>query len=115
MKDWILVTKALPPEEEWVITYFPDDKPSIWIGQWRLNTVSSKVEWQDAEGFGIESPTHWCPMPVPPSDLRSKAVVDPDSLTDEIMTLKEAIRGHRDQKHLRYDTADVMLWAHVDE
>jgi len=47
--------------------------------------------------------------------LRGKAVVEPDSLIDEIMTLKEAIRGHRDQKHLRYDTLDVVLWAHVDE
>lgn len=47
--------------------------------------------------------------------LRNKAVVEPDSLIDEIMRLKEAIRGHRDQKNKRYDTSDVMLWAHVDE
>ena len=47
--------------------------------------------------------------------VRQKAVVEPDSLVDEIVRLKEAIRGHRDQKHLRYDTLDVVLWAHVDE
>jgi hypothetical protein len=47
--------------------------------------------------------------------MRQKAVVEPDSLVDEIVRLKEAIRGHRDQKHLRYDTLDVVLWAHVDE
>lgn len=47
--------------------------------------------------------------------LREVALVEPDSLVDEIVRLKEAIRGHRDQKHLRYDTLDVVLWAHVDE
>ena len=47
--------------------------------------------------------------------LRDKAVVEPDPLINEIMRLKEAIRGHRDQKNMRYDTPDVMLWAHVDE
>jgi hypothetical protein len=47
--------------------------------------------------------------------LRQKALVEPDSLVDEIVRLKEAIRGHRDQKNLRYDTLDVVLWAHVDE
>jgi len=63
MKDWTLVVNALPPQEEWVIIYNPDDKPRIWLGQWRRNTVSSKAEWNDVEGCGIESPTHWCPMP----------------------------------------------------
>jgi hypothetical protein len=47
--------------------------------------------------------------------LREVALVEPDSLVDEIVRLKEAIRGHRDQKNLRYDTLDVVLWAHVDE
>lgn len=47
--------------------------------------------------------------------MREVALVEPDFLVDEIVRLKEAIRGHRDQKRMRYDALDVVLWAHIDE
>jgi hypothetical protein len=67
MKDWILVIDALPPQEEWVITYCPDDENPIWLGRWRRNPVLRRVEWQDEEGYDIDPPTHWCPLPAPPT------------------------------------------------
>lgn len=66
--EWIPVEERLPEfaedvEETNVLGYYPEYPPTILI-VWYTGT-----RWEDGDGSGDEmkAPTHWMPLPAPPT------------------------------------------------
>lgn len=66
--EWIPVTERLPGKDEEggmpnVLGYYPEYPPDIQL-VWYTGD-----HWEDGEGSGQEmkSPTHWMPLPAPPT------------------------------------------------
>jgi hypothetical protein len=68
---WISVKERLPEEnvEVWVVAVGPSGKALFYAAaMWRM-TPSGRMEWED-EDCVIHHPTHWMPLPAPPTDSK---------------------------------------------
>lgn len=66
---WISVKERLPEEnvEVFVVAVGPSGKALFYAtAMWRMTPIG-RMEWED-ENCVIHHPTHWMPLPAPPTD-----------------------------------------------
>jgi hypothetical protein len=64
--EWIPVAKKLPPFDEWVLAYCRIY--GCYIGSYqRIAPDTSYGNWNDGKNLGVLPPTHWMPLPEPPT------------------------------------------------
>jgi len=73
MSEWRTIESA--PKDGSIVLLcfkFPDGlsrKYAMWTGAWRWDADVTSQEWRDDEnGEALGNPTHWMPLPLPPSD-----------------------------------------------
>lgn len=64
--DWISVDKRLPEPFVSVLGYCPDEEPLPTVHECYLNGYG---QWCSAQVYGMETVTHWMPMPEGPEEV----------------------------------------------
>lgn len=69
MSEWIACKDKMPPQGETVLAYWPKTSLLEWID--RASWIPSRG-WVCYGYSGEEQPTHWMPLPPPPSQEKDK-------------------------------------------
>jgi len=69
LDGWIPVTERLPDEEDRVLMYCPLLEPDEIVAATRYR--SGLWVCDDGQMLGATEPTHWLPLPAPPTDCNS--------------------------------------------
>lgn len=64
---WIPVSERLPDDETELLVAFEDRSLGVAFAVFHHLDKNWKQKWTDGNGIELKQPTHWMPLPAPPS------------------------------------------------
>ena len=68
--DWIPVTQRLPDDETELLVAFEDRSLGVAFAVFHHIDENDGPKWTDGNGNELKQPTHWMPLPAPPTDAK---------------------------------------------
>ena len=69
-RRWIPVSERLPDDETELLVAFEDRSLGVAFAVFHHLDENEQPKWTDGNGVELKQPTHWMPLPAPPTDAR---------------------------------------------
>jgi hypothetical protein len=69
-RRWIPVGESLPNDESEVLVAFEDRSLGVAYAVFHHIDKNERPKWTDGDGVELKQPTHWMPLPSPPTDSK---------------------------------------------
>jgi hypothetical protein len=68
--EWIPVSERWPNDETELLVAFEDRSLGVAFAVFHHLDENERPKWTDGNGFELKEPTHWMPLPAPPTDAK---------------------------------------------
>jgi len=68
--EWIPVSERWPDDESEVLVVFKNRSLGVGFAVFHHLDENEQPKWTDGNGFELRQPTHWMPLPAPPTDAK---------------------------------------------